>query len=183
MIFILSPKIQELERRALEQIGAIEGMSEETAETLFRLGWRSVAELSRALPEELGQVPGIDGPEAAAAIVEGAKSFLKQDTRRKEQARREAERRAGLTDEEKLLEVEGIDETLVEKLANAGCHSVEALAHVENLEQVAGGVGLDAEQVRQLRHDAGIWLGEIPKGTPLPVADSESFPEEVRQEG
>ncbi|HWN68406.1 MAG TPA: transcription termination factor NusA, partial [Haliangium sp.] len=54
-------KIQDLERRAKDQLAAIDGMNTDLAETVFRLGWRSVGELARAAPEELAVVPGIDG--------------------------------------------------------------------------------------------------------------------------
>src|SRR4030095_11474010 len=54
-------KIQELEARAKTQIAAIDGVGDDLAETIFRQGWRSVNDVARAHPEELGSVYGIGG--------------------------------------------------------------------------------------------------------------------------
>jgi N utilization substance protein A len=80
-------KIQELEARAKLQISSVEGVGDDLAETIFRLGWRSVADISRGQPEELAQVPGVGGVEHAREIVDGARRFLEGERAR---ARREA---------------------------------------------------------------------------------------------
>ena len=89
-------KIAELERRAKEQIAAIEGIPADLAESIFKLGWRSVAELARAHAEELGSVPGVGGVEGARGVIEGARSFLVDDKRRASDARRDAEAAAAV---------------------------------------------------------------------------------------
>jgi N utilization substance protein A len=175
-------KIQELERRAKDQIGSIEGLSQEMADTLFKLGWRSVAELSRARAEEVGSVPGVGGAEQGAAVVAGAKEYLAAEKRRVEEAKREAERRAGLTDEEKLLEVEGIDDAIVAKLEDAEIHAVEELAHHRDLDALASATGFDSLKVATLRHWAQVWLGEIDASTPPPVAEDLAGKEEGTDE-
>src|SRR5687767_9395098 len=130
-------KIHELETRAKAQIGGVEGVSMELAETIFRLGWRSVTDVARAIPEELAQVPGVGGREGAQAVIEGARGFLSRDAKKQANARRETERRAAMTDEEKLLEIEGITPDLIGKLAGAEIHSVEDLAHVKDVDTAA----------------------------------------------
>jgi transcription termination/antitermination protein NusA len=163
-------KIQELERRAKDQIGAIDGVSWDTAETVFRLGWRSVAEIARANPEELAQVPGLGGLEQARALVEGSRRYLEQEKKRAAAARREAERRAAMTDEEKLLELSGMTNALADKLADADCHTVEALAHAADLDALAEKAGVDTLELHRLGHRAKVWLGELPADAPEPDA-------------
>ncbi len=75
-------KIQELEARAKMQIASVDGVGDDLAETIFRLGWRSVADISRGQPEELAQVPGVGGVEAARRIIEGARRFLEGERAR-----------------------------------------------------------------------------------------------------
>ena len=77
-------KIYELERRAKEQIAhavAAEGFDGGIAETLFKLGWRSVGELARAHVEELAGLPGIGGPDGARKVIEGAKGYMQSGGR------------------------------------------------------------------------------------------------------
>jgi len=165
-------KIQELEKRAKKQMGSIEGMYDELAETLFRLGWRSVAELSRARSEELAAVPGVGGQEAAQAIIDGSKGFLKAESRRQNEARREAERRSSLSDADKLAEVKGMTDELSGQLADGGCRTVEALARARDIGALAEATGIDEGTLVRLRHWAGVWLGDISPDAPEPEASS-----------
>ena len=164
-------KIRELERRAKRQIAAIlvdgEEVGDSLAETVFRLGWRSVTDVSRARPEELTNVPGVD-VDQAAAVIEGAKGFLKSEKDRQLAARREAERRASLTDDEKLAEVKTMTSELVDKLAEAEIYTVEALAQVNEAAALAAALGIDAHSSAVLVHWAKVWLGKLPANAPLP---------------
>src|SRR5215468_6682386 len=93
-------KIYELERRAKEQISqAIDtaGFDSAVADTLFKLGWRSVGELGRAHVEELAGLPGIAAAEGARKIIEAAQHYTASGGRRRDYARKEAERRASLS--------------------------------------------------------------------------------------
>jgi transcription termination/antitermination protein NusA len=162
-------KIQELERRAKDQIGAIEGVSWDTAEMLFRMGWRSVAEIARANPGELAQVQGVGGTAAAEALVDGARTFLEGEKRRAAELRKENERRAGLTDEEKLLELRDMSQAMVDQLGDADLHTVEGLAHHRNLAGLADASGIDMDKLTLLQHRARVWLRELPADAPEPV--------------
>jgi N utilization substance protein A len=153
-------KIQELERRAKEQIASIDGMSHELAETLFKLGWRSVSELARAHVEELAGVPGVKGADAAQAIIDGAKEFLSSSRRRGDDAaKREAERRSNMTGADKLMELGGVDEEVVQILGQAQVHSPEDLVKTP-IEQVASATGIDMGDLAKLRQRALSWLAQ-----------------------
>src|SRR5262244_770968 len=63
-------KVREMEQRARHSLASIEGVSAELAETFFREGWRSAAEIAGAKPEELSAVAGVGG--SAGAIITAA---------------------------------------------------------------------------------------------------------------
>jgi N utilization substance protein A len=155
-------KIYELERRAKEQIASsIDGAGFDTpvAETLFKLGWRSVAELGRAAVEELAGVPGVGGPEGARRIIESAQGYMAAGGRRRDDARKEAERRSRLSGTDQLLELEGVDEDVLKLLEQANIHSPEDLIKTP-IESLATTTGFDMGELARLRQRAIIWLSE-----------------------
>jgi N utilization substance protein A len=171
-------KIRELERRAKQQIAQIQmpgsdEVGDQLAETIFRLGWRSVTDVSRARPEELTNVPGVDVA-AAAAIIEGARTFLQSEKERQQAARREAERRASLTDDEKLAEVKTLTPELIDKLADAEIYTVEALAQVSEPGALGNALGIGGHAAALLVHWARVWLGKLPANAPLPEPPAET---------
>jgi len=167
-------KIRELEAQAKRAMAALSGVGDDQAETLFKLGWRSVPDLAEAVPEELAAVPGLGGLEAARKIAESARKWIEAEGKRQQAAREEAQRRAALSDEQKLLEVKGVSAEVVAQLAAGGYRSVESLAREEDLERMASQAAVSADQARQLRHFARIYLGEIPAGTPVPGGAGEA---------
>ena len=153
-------KIYELERRAKEQIAAINGVSHDLAETMFKLGWRSVAELSRAMAEELAGVPGVGGIEGARRIIAGANEYLQSSRRRPDDLRREAERRSALSGEEQLLEVPGVNEEVIQILATAQIRSPEDLVKMP-LEELASTTGIDMSDLAKLRQRVITYLAGV----------------------
>ncbi|HLU48358.1 MAG TPA: transcription termination factor NusA, partial [Planctomycetota bacterium] len=156
-------KIYELERRAKEQIAQAigsEGFDANVAETLFKLGWRSVGELARAHVEELAGLPGIGGPEGAKKIIDGAKAYMQGGGRRKDDLRKEAERRAQLSGDQQLLELDGVDEDVLGVLHQANVHSPEDLIKTP-IEQIATSTGIDMGDLARLRQRAISWLSEV----------------------
>ncbi len=162
-------KIQELERRAKDQLSAVDGMTREIAETLFQLGWRSVSELARAAAVELANVPGVGGVEGAEAIIQGARRFLKSEAERAEAARREGERRSRLTDEERLLEVKGMTEEYLKLLYESGFRTVDSLAR-SSMDKLKLSE-IETPVLAKLRHWANVWMGTIPADEPEPTVD------------
>jgi N utilization substance protein A len=156
-------KIYELERRAKEQIGAAiaaEGFELTVADTLFKLGWRSVAELARAHVEELAGLPNIGGPEHAHRVIDAARQYVASGGRRGDTARREAERRSALSGDQQLLELDGVDEDVLGVLHGANIHSPEDLIKTP-IEHVASATGIDMGDLARLRQRAISWLSEL----------------------
>jgi N utilization substance protein A len=160
-------KIREIEAQAKIAMSELPGMNVDMAETLFKLGWRSVPDLAEAVIEELSSVPGLGGGEAARRIKTAAADWVAVERAQWEAHQREVNRRARMNDDQKLLEVRGIDKDTLLKLKAAAVTSVEQLARLED-----GGKllehGIDAGRIGTIVHFARIWLGLIPADTPLP---------------
>jgi transcription termination/antitermination protein NusA len=156
-------KIYELERRAKEQIAQAigsEGFDGSVAENLFKLGWRSVGELARAHVEELAGLPGIGGPDGAKRVIDAAKGYVHSGGRRKDDLRKEADRRAQLSGDQQLLELDGVDEDVLGVLHSANIHSPEDLIKTP-IDQVATVTGIDMGDLARLRQRAISWLSEV----------------------
>ena len=155
-------KIYELERRAKEQIAAAIApeFDGQVAETLFKLGWRSVGELARAHVEEMAGVPGVNGADGAKRVIEAAKAYIAGGGRRKDDARKEAERRSQLSGDQQLMELDGVDEEVLGVLHTANIHSPEDLIKTP-IDQVATATGIDMGDLARLRQRAISWLSEV----------------------
>lgn len=72
-------KVKELEQAERQRLAELTGSSEEIANTLFRLGWRSVQDVADARIEDLGGVPGLGGESGAKRLQEVARLALSQE--------------------------------------------------------------------------------------------------------
>jgi N utilization substance protein A len=94
-------KVREMEQRARQSLAGIEGIGNETAEALFKLGWRSAADVANAKPDELASVPGLGGADAAQRIIAAAGRAAEiERARRAEEAARAAREGASEIDDE-----------------------------------------------------------------------------------
>ena len=156
-------KIYELERRAKEQISsavATEGYGADIAETLFKLGWRSIGELARAAVEEIAGLPGLGGADGARRVIDSAKAYVASGGRRRDDFKVEAERRQALSGGQQLMELDGVDEDVLGVLAQANVHSPEDLIKTP-IEHVAATTGIDMGDLARLRQRAISWLSEV----------------------
>jgi N utilization substance protein A len=89
-------KVREMEQRSRVSMAAIEGGGTEIADTLFKLGWRSAADVAGAKPEELASVAGIGSAEAAKKIISSAAraAEIERKHQAEEMARLQAEQDA-----------------------------------------------------------------------------------------
>jgi N utilization substance protein A len=81
-------KVREMEARSRQSMASIDGVGTEVADTLFKLGWRSAAEVATAKPEELASVPGLNAEAASAVIAAaGRAAEIERKARAEEMAR------------------------------------------------------------------------------------------------
>jgi transcription termination/antitermination protein NusA len=101
-------KVREMEQRSRVSLAAIgsgggASIGPELAEALFKLGWRSAADVANGKPDELASVPGVGGLEGAQKIIAAAAraAEVEQARHAEEEAERAArEAAAGLADGE-----------------------------------------------------------------------------------
>jgi transcription termination/antitermination protein NusA len=92
-------KVREMELRSKQSLASIEGVSAELAETFYREGWRSAAEIAGAKPDELASTAG-GGDHAKAIIAAAAKAAEIERVRNAEEAARAAREAAALAEAE-----------------------------------------------------------------------------------
>jgi hypothetical protein len=66
-------------------LALIDGVTPELVEALFRLGWRSAADVSHSKPDELVEVPGIDA-DLAPRLITSARAVEAERRRQAEEA-------------------------------------------------------------------------------------------------
>jgi transcription termination/antitermination protein NusA len=90
-------KVREMEARSRLSLASIEGVSAELAETLFKEGWRSAADVANAKLDDLGGVPGV-GDAAKSIVASAAKAAEIERVRNLEEAARVAREAAALAE-------------------------------------------------------------------------------------
>jgi N utilization substance protein A len=164
-------KVRELEEQAKRSMAEMDGSSEDLAQTLFKLGWRSADDVARAKVEELSGVPGVGGEAGATRLKEAA---AKQVEVERQRAREAAERAAQLaaeakkSDEQRLLSVRGIGENTLPSLYQGGYTSVEKINQEEDVNKLADSTGIGLKKARQLKHWVKVYLGELDASAPEP---------------
>jgi N utilization substance protein A len=175
-------KVRELEEHAKRSMAEIEGSSEDLAQTLFKLGWRSASDVATGKVEELGGVPGVGGEAGAARLKEAAARQVEVEKQRQAEAARaaaeraaaeaaEAQRQKLLSDEERLREVRGIGENTLPALYQGGYTSVQKLNAETDVERLATSTGIGIKKARQLKHWVKVYLGELDASAPEPPDD------------
>ncbi len=94
-------KVREMEVRSKQSLASIEGVTPELAETFYREGWRSAAEVAAAKPDELASVAGVGNVDAAKTIMASASKAAEiERVRYAEEAARVAREAAALAEAE-----------------------------------------------------------------------------------
>ncbi|MEK6609211.1 MAG: transcription termination factor NusA, partial [Myxococcota bacterium] len=151
-------KVRDLEEQTRRQMSEIEGVGLDMAETMFKLGWRSLDEVANAKPDELSAIPGLGGVEAAKRISEGARLAMEAVKARREAEVRRLAEEAKKTEEERLLSVPEVTRETLEKLYAGEFRSVEQIHKTDDLAKLVEAVGsLHAAKV--LKYRVKVYLG------------------------
>ncbi len=156
-------KIQEMEERSRRSISSIAGISDDLAETMFRLGWRSAEEVAGANPEELAAIPGMGGVDAAQKIALAAQEALKKQAEELELQKQEQVN--------VLLSIPEIDEMAAESLWESNYKTPEDIYQESNIERLSQLSGLAMPQARQIQQSLAKWMEE---NRPEEIAEKDS---------
>ena len=151
---ISESKFKQMEEEAIAQLGRIDGITEQVARNMYRMGFRALEEVAEATSEEIGGIQGV-GPENAAKIREAAEATMEK--LRQERITAASSKTEPLTDAEKLLFVRGVGERTVQLLADAGYRSVDEIMR-EDEDKLAVKTGLGIKKARALKQGAEQFL-------------------------
>src|SRR6186713_734260 len=152
---ISDSKFQQMEEEALVQLREIEGLGEDLAKSMYRLGFRALEEVAEAAVEELAQIEGVETEERAAEL-KGAADATTERLRR-ERIQRASSQIEPLTEREKLRFVPGVGLRTLQLLEEAGYRTVNDVSR-EDPDRLAIRTGLGIKKIREIQLGAQYFL-------------------------
>jgi N utilization substance protein A len=152
---ISDSKFRQMEDEALVVLKEIDGVDEDLAKAIFRLGFRALEEISEAAVEELAQIEGVETEERAAELKRAADATTER--LRRERIQRASSSIEPLTEREKLRFVPGVGLRTLQLLEEAGYRTITDLAR-EDADRLAIRTGLGIKKARQIQQGAEYFL-------------------------
>ena len=152
---ISESKFKQMEEEAVASLQSIDGVTEQIARSMYRLGFRTLEELAEASEQELSAIPGLGGAEVAQRIRSSAETTMER--LRQERIQLSATRTEPLTEKERMLFIRGIGERTIQLLEDAGYKTVEDILHEEE-DKLAIKTGLGIKKARAIRQGAEHFL-------------------------
>lgn len=148
---ISESKFKQMEEEAIAALQQLDGVAEQLARSMYRLGFRALEELAEASEQEIAAIPGLGGEGAATKIKENAEVTMER--LRKERMKAAEGRIEPLTERERLLFVRGIGDRTAQLLEEAGYRRVEDILR-EDEDKLAIKTGLGIKKARAIRQGA-----------------------------
>jgi N utilization substance protein A len=145
---ISESKFRQIEEDAISALLRIQGVDENLAKTMYKLGFRSLDEVAEAGEQELSGIPGLGGAGNAERIKSAAVDAL--EAMRLENLAASRPRIGELTEREKLLLVRGITERIADLLDQAGYKTIEQIYAEKDIDRLAISTGLDQRRAQAL---------------------------------
>ncbi|HEY4159956.1 MAG TPA: transcription termination factor NusA [Polyangiaceae bacterium] len=159
---ISESKFKQMEDEALVVLKEIDGVTEDLAKAMYRLGFRALDEIAEAAIEELVTIDGVESEERAQELKAAADSTMER--LRRDRIQRASSQVEPLSERDKLRFVPGVGTRTVQLLEEAGYKTVQDLAR-EDADRLAIRTGLGIKKARQIQVGAGHFLsteaGEI----------------------
>ena len=124
---ISESKFRQMEEDAISALTRIEGVDENLAKTMYKLGFRSLDEVAEASEQELVGIPGLGGAGNAERIKNAAVDAL--EVLRQENVAAARERWSELSEREKLLLVRGVTERVARAAGPGGLQEHRPALH------------------------------------------------------
>jgi N utilization substance protein A len=157
---ISEQKFKQMEEEAIAALQQIEGVTEQVARSMYRLGFRALEELAEATEAELAAIPGLGGADAATKIKESAETTMER--LRQERITAASSRIEPLTERERMLFVRGVGERTIQLLEEAGYRGVEDIRR-EDEDKLAIKTGLGIKKARAIKQGAEHFLSSESK--------------------
>jgi N utilization substance protein A len=153
---ISESRFRQMEEQALSEIARIRSTDEEMVKSFYRMGFRSLDEISEAADEELQTIDGIDTPERAAAIRREASEAM--EGHRRERIEGAKDRPDALSEREHLLLAKGMTERIVDALESAGYRSVQDIMREADVDRLAIKTGLGTQKAQEIKSGVAMYL-------------------------
>ncbi len=141
-------RFKEIEESAIGTLARIDGLDETMAQTMHKLGFRTLEDVLKAEPQELMAIPGIGGAEVVERIQRSAEAAA--EVERQKAILERASRDEPLSQRDRLLLVHGVGDRTVEILQKAGYGSVEDILNENDSDQLALKTSLGLKKARDL---------------------------------
>ncbi|HEY2406716.1 MAG TPA: transcription termination factor NusA [Polyangiaceae bacterium] len=152
---ISESKFKQMEDEALVVLKEIDGVTEDLAKAMYRLGFRALDEIAEAAIEELVTIDGVESEERAQELKAAADSTMER--LRRDRIQRASSQVEPLSERDKLRFVPGVGTRTVQLLEEAGYKTVQDLAR-EDADRLAIRTGLGIKKARQIQVGAGHFL-------------------------
>jgi N utilization substance protein A len=152
---ISESKFKQMEEESITALSLIEGVDDNIAKAMYRLGFRALEEVAEAGVEELAAIQGVGNQEAAGKLKESAEATMER--LRQERIQAASQKTEPLTDRERLLFVRGVGERTIQLLEEAGFKSVDDVLR-EDEDKLAIKTGLGIKKARAIKQGAQSFL-------------------------
>ncbi|MBX3127022.1 MAG: transcription termination/antitermination protein NusA [Polyangiaceae bacterium] len=152
---ISESKFRQMEEESLQALRDIDGVDEDLARAMYRLGFRALEEIAEASAEELVPIAGVGSPEAASDLKLRAESTMER--LRKQRIEEASSRTEALTERDKLRFVRGVGLRTLQLLEEAGYKTVTELVR-EDPDRLAIRTGLGIKKARQVQQGASYFI-------------------------
>jgi N utilization substance protein A len=152
---ISESKFRQMEDEAVSSLQKIEGVAEQVAKTMYRLGFRSIEEVAEASPEELAGIPGVNNVDHAETVRQAAERAL--DAIRDDQLRAVFSEGKAFAGRQRLLFVRGVTDKVAELLEGHGYRTPEDLVR-EAEDKLALKTSVGIKRARLMRQGAQAFL-------------------------
>ena len=154
---ISETKFKQMEEEALAALCEIEGVTDELARAMYRLGFRALEEIAEATVEELVSIQGVEEPDEAQALKVRAEEAMER--LRRERIESALSTTDVLTERDKLRFVRGVGLRTLTLLEESGYRSVQDLVN-EDIDRLAIKSGLGIKKARQVQQGARNFLSD-----------------------
>ncbi|HMJ51916.1 MAG TPA: transcription termination factor NusA [Polyangiaceae bacterium] len=152
---ISESKFKQMEEESITALSLIDGVDDNIAKAMYRLGFRALEEVAEAGVEELAAIQGVGNQETAAKLKESAEATMER--LRQERIQAASQKTEPLTDRERLLFVRGVGERTIQLLEEAGFKSVDDVLR-EDEDKLAIKTGLGIKKARAIKQGAQSFL-------------------------
>ncbi len=173
---ISESKFKALEEEALAAFREVDGMSDDIARALYRLGFRALEEVAEAAPEELAAVDGIGGLAEAQALSQSAAETMERLRHGRYHGMRT--RREPPTERELLRLVPGIGLRTLQFLEEGGFRTLRDIVR-EDPDRLAIRSGLSNRKARSVQAAAMEFLSS---GLPVLERERQAYREQLLQQ-